>query len=46
MTSYEFYDAAGSLLALVFSGAVAYLLYMTLTNGGTYVRVVEKEHTA
>ena len=44
MTSYEFYDARGQLMALVFSGAVAFMLYTTLANSGDYVRVEEKHH--
>lgn len=44
MTSYEFYDARGQLMALVFSGAVAFLLYTTLSNSGEFVRVEEKCH--
>lgn len=41
--SWEFYGADNQIVAICFSAAVAFYLYMTLTNDGTYVRVKENK---
>ena len=41
--SWEFYDAEHHLLAIVFSAAVAFYLYMTLTNDGNVIHVKENK---
>lgn len=41
--SWEFYDASGQLLAIVFTAGVAFYLYMTLVNDGNAIRVKENK---